>query len=1079
MTSAARAHLLATTLLMGAATLATPAFAQVQADNSGIRAGDATATQATTPGANAQGEVGMTTSEAAPVSDNSQGDIVVTGSLIKNPALIASSPVQVIGQEEIRLRQSNTAEEILRNLPGAVPSIGSAVNNGNGGASYVDLRGLGSFRNVVLLDGNRLVPSGLAGRVDLNNIPLALIERVDALTGGAATTYGADAVAGVVNFITRSDFSGLEATVSNQITERGDGAYFRGDITIGANFDDGRGNAVFSVGYQQADPVYQGEREQSFFGLNSINPNNLALAGSGTAVPSTVTGTRPIDPATGLPSTSASVANGGGRQIDPITGRAVAAYAPFNFNPFNIFQTPFERFNMYGAGHYDVSDTVEVYTRGLFSKNTVNTIIAPSGAFGIPVAIPLSNPYLPTALRQQYCAFDVDPRATIYRPRFSVAECNAAATATSVTDPNFRAVGVNSAATFVAADVNNDGTISAGEGFNSNPGVTLARRTTEVGPRISKYVTTIFDYKAGVRVGLTDSIKLDVSGAYGESENTSTQQGYTLNSRFASAVYATNTATCLGGSPVAGAAAIGAGTGCVPVNVFGPDGSIAQNQVPYLTAESTTTVRTTLAQARALLNGDVGFSSPFASNPIGFALGGEYRKYTASQRADSLAQANDLGGAGGASPNIDGGYQVSEAFGEIIAPLIENRPFFQMLSVEGGVRYSHYKVDTASAPTFNTTTYKGGANWEPVNGVKFRGTYQRAVRAPNISELFSPLNTTLTNLATDPCAGALPTTNANLRAVCLAQGAPIGTIGSIIDPTSAQANVTSGGNPNVRPETSDSYTLGLVLQPQSIIPGFSVTVDYYNIKVKGAITTPTPGDVISSCFGPAPYTNVSAAAASDPACTSIRRNSNTGGLDGLPALAPGLFAPLSNLGKLKTDGIDLGVNYRRDLGFTRLSLSFQGNWTNSSKFQATPTSFNRDCTGYYSVNCLSIQPEFYWNSRATFSFDAVDVSVLWRHIDGVRYEPDAGTLYSGVVTPLGGGTYDLNRIPAYNYIDLSTRFNVAENFDLTITVQNLFDKEPPFVGASAGSTSFNSGNTYPSTYDALGRRFAVGARLHF
>ncbi|RYD24110.1 MAG: TonB-dependent receptor, partial [Lysobacteraceae bacterium] len=457
--------------------------------------------------------------------------------------------------------------------------------------------------------------------------------------------------------------------------------------------------------------------------------------------------------------------------------------------------------------------------------------------------------------------------------------------------------------------------------------------------------------------------------------------------------------------------------------------------VPYLTAESTTTTRTSLAQAHALLTGDVGFSSPFASNPIGFAAGGEYRKYTASQRADSLAQANDLGGAGGASPNIDGGYQVSEAFGEIIAPLIENRPFFQLLSVEGGIRYSHYKVDSANSPTFNTTTYKGGATWEPANGIKLRGTYQRAVRAPNISELFSPQNTTLTNLATDPCAGALPTTNANLRAVCLGQGAPIGSIGSIADPTSAQANITTGGNLNLRPEKADSYTLGLVLQPQQLIPGFSVTVDYYNIKVKGAITTPTPGDIISACFGPAPYTSVSAAAATNPACTSIRRNSNTGALDGLAALAPGLFGALSNLGTLKTDGIDLGVNYRRDLGFTKLSLQFQGNWTNSSKFQATPSALNRDCTGYYSINCASIQPEFAWNTRATFSFDAIDLSVLWRHIDGVRYEPVAGTLYSGVVNPLGGGTYDLNRIPAYNFIDMSARFNVADNFDLTITVQ--------------------------------------------
>src|ERR671920_85691 len=158
------------------------------------------------------------------------------------------------------------AEELLRDLPGAVPSIGSAVNNGNGGASFADLRGLGNFRNLVLLDGGRVTPSSFVGRVDLNNIPLALVERVDTLTGGAATTYGADAVSGVINFITRSDFAGMEIGASNQITQRGDGHIFRVDATVGANFDDGRGNAVLSVGYQHADPVYQGAR---FFSRNT------------------------------------------------------------------------------------------------------------------------------------------------------------------------------------------------------------------------------------------------------------------------------------------------------------------------------------------------------------------------------------------------------------------------------------------------------------------------------------------------------------------------------------------------------------------------------------------------------------------------------------------------------------------------------------------------------------------------------------------------------------------------------------------------------------------------------------------
>ncbi|MEG8049673.1 TonB-dependent receptor [Sphingomonas aurantiaca] len=1034
MKSAARTHLLATTLLMGAASLATPAFAQVQGDTSGIRAGGATATPATTPGANAQGEVGMTTSEAAPTTENSQGDIVVTGSLIKNPALIASSPVQVIGQEEIQLRQSNTAEDILRTLPGAVPSIGSAVNNGNGGASYVDLRGLGSFRNVVLMDGNRIAPSGLAGRVDLNNIPLALVERVDTLTGGAATTYGADAVSGVVNFITRSDFSGLDASVSNQITERGDGSYFRGDITIGANFDDGRGNAVFSVGYQQSDAVYQGERDYSIQNYDSFSG---ATSGSGTTTPSVLT-------------------LGGRRQINPTTGALTTPVVPFNFNPYNIFQTPFERFNMYGAGHYDVSDTVEVYTRGLFSKNTVETIVAPSGVFGSQVVIPLSNPYLPAAARNQFCAAS----------NITQAQCDLAATASptvtvggvTTANPNFRTITTN-----------------------------LSRRTTEAGPRISNFQTTIFDYRAGVKVNLTDGLKLDVSGGYGESENTQTLQGYVLTSRVRSALYATNTTTCLSGAPLG--ASITAGSGCVPLNVFGADGSIAANQIPYITGESTTTIRTSLAQARAVLNGDFGFASPFATDSIGFAAGAEYRKYRASQRSDTLAQTSgELGGAGGAAPNIDGGYEVSEGFGELIAPLVQDRPFFQSLTLEAGVRYSHYKVFTASAPTFNTTTYKAGGSWEPANGLKFRGMYQRAVRAPNISELFAPPVSGLTNLSTDPCASfndrgerIAPTPTGNLAAICVAQGAPASQLGLIQTPTSGQAVATSGGNPNLRPEKSDSITAGVVIQPQQFLPGFSVTVDYYNIKIKRAITTPTPDDIINACF-------VTAPTATSAACTAIRREPVTGALSGDQSVFTGLPQPLSNLGMLKTDGIDLGVNYRtRLVDNVKLALSFTGNYTHDSKFQATPTSVNRECTGYYSVNCASIQPKFSWTSRATFSFfDNVDLSVLWRHVDKVRYEPlaitsAATTPFSGAVRggQLNGNTYNFGRIPSYDYIDLTARIGVAENFDFTITAQNLFDKQPPIVGSTVGSTLYNSGNTYPSTYDALGRRFAVGARLHF
>ncbi len=972
-----------------------------------------------------------------------ESTIVVTGSLITNPNIAQSTPVLVTTSEEIALRQNNVAEEVLRDIPGIVPNIGSAVNNGNGGASYVDLRGLGSNRNIVLLDGNRIAPSGLVGRVDLNNIPLALVDRVDALTGGASTTYGADAISGVVNFITKRDFSGVEISVGEKITEKGDGNYLRTDVTIGGNFEDGRGNAVLSVGYQESDPVYQGDRD---FSINNISSFSGTFGGSGTAVPSRITGTRPIDAATGLPSTNPAVLNGGTRQIDPATGRAVGTFALFNFNPYNIFQTPFRRYNMYAAARYEVNDHIELYTRGLFSKNTVSTIIAPSGSFGSSVTVNLNNPYLPAQLRNQFCAFNTStPASGLYTPLYTPATCAAAATATGTADPNYRTVTFN-----------------------------LSRRFVENGPRLSDFSTTIFDYRLGARGAINDHINYDIAGAYGESENRQTLGGYVLTSRVRQALLANNTTSCITNT-----------NGCVPINVFGAAGTISPAGAAFVQQESTTLIKTSLAQVRALVSGDFGLTIPSAADPINFAVGVEYRKYGASQRADALAkQAGELGGAGGAAPDITGGYDVYEAYGELVAPIVQDKPGFEDLTIKGGIRYSSYKVDAPSKPAYNTTTYKGEIAWSPIRDIKFRAGYSRAVRAPNISELFTPVTTGLTSLSSDPCAGAAPTTNANLRAVCIAQGAPAGTIGSILNPTAGQANNTTGGNLNVKPESSDSFTGGVVLTP-SAVRGLSLTVDYYRIKVKRAITAPTPGDVLGKCFG-AGNANITAASATNPDCIAvIRRNPVTGGLDGDPSTTLGLITQLTNAGQLKTSGIDLALNYRRDIGFAKLALTLSGNYTFESKFRSDatdPNSVDRDCTGYYSTNCGSLQPKFQWSQRTTLSFGDVDISALWRHIDSFIQEPldvTAGNGPAFVGTLPDGTVVNFQKIPSYDYLDLAVRFGITPKVDLTLGVNNVFNRKPPVVGSTVGPTSYNSGNTYPSTYDALGRDYAATVKVRF
>lgn len=983
-----RAHLLGSTLLVSAAVIASPALAQTTSQ----------------PDAAASGEQ---------AEQNTQGDIVVTGTLIRNPNLVSSSPVTVVNEEEIQLRGAQTAEQVLRSTPGVVPDVGSAVNNGNGGASNVNLRSLGANRNLVLLDGNRIVPSASDGTVDLNTIPLALVQRVDVLTGGASSTYGADAIAGVVNFVTKKDFAGLDASASQQITQRGDGNYFRADIAMGANFDDGRGNAVLALGYQEADAVYQGQRDFSTFAVNSSN--GRASGASPTSTP-----------------TAVGFDDGSFLQVNPTGSALVDQYAGFNFNPYNLLQLPFKKYSIYGAAHYDVSDTVEVYTRGMFSDTTATTIVAPSGIFGAGLTISANNPYLNDTIRGQICAAQ------------SIAAANC--TATSSTDLPLPAV---------------------------------YRRLVELGPRVDEFRYKMFDYQAGFRVNLTDSLKLDVSGSYGNSERLHSSSGYTLDNRFQQAltVDPTNPTQCLDPS-----------NGCVVLNLFGPAGSITSEQANFLNAANTDRLVTELSQAKGVLTGDFGYTVPFASQPISFAAGAEYRKYNFRQEPGAYAEQGQLGGAGGAVTRYSGAYDVKEVYGELIVPLISDRPFFHSLQLEGGIRYSDYKVDTAGSPGFSTTTWKAGGQWEPVSGFRFRGDYQRAVRAPNIFELFNPNVTQLTNLAAadDPCVGTAVTTNANLAAICLAQGAPATrvTSGTVSGPPAGQANVTSGGNLAIQPEVADTYTLGFVIQPRDMVPGLTLTIDYYNIKLNKAITTPTPDDILAGCFD-----TVTAGSATSPACQLIERNPVNGAIGGDTNSVRGFLSTLSNTGRIFTDGFDLNVNYTRDLGPAKLNLNFAGNYTMNSEFRSdvtNPVSQNRECVGYYSSNCSavsgSIVPKFYWNQRTTFSFDSVDFSVLWRHIGAVDYEPGLTPLFNGTITgsgPLVGKSYDFNHIGAYNYIDLATRFQIAEHFDLTITANNLFDKDPPVVGAQAGSTAFNSGNTFPSTYDALGRTFIVSGRIHF
>ncbi|MXO69208.1 TonB-dependent receptor [Altererythrobacter marinus] len=914
--------------------------------------------------------------------------IVVTGSRIANPNLEQSSPVQVVSADDIAIDQATNAEELLVDLPGVVPGFGNNVNNGSGGFAALNLRGLGTNRNLVLLDGTRVVPSTLTSTTDLNIIPVALVERVEVVTGGASSVYGADAIAGVANFVLKNDFQGAEVSSTMGITERGDGRRFRTDVTLGAGFDDGRGNVALSLGYQNVNPVLQGDREISrktlFVGGQEI--------GSGTSVPTRINGD----------------------QYDPASGDLVDTYNTFNFAPFNYFQTPLERFNVFATANYEVTDGVELYTKGMFTKATVQLQLAPSGLFGDAYQFPLNNPFLTDSIRNSICAEnDID-----------AATCAAAGAAADPNDPDYMEVPT-----------------------------TINRRLVEMGPRQTDYTTNQFQVWAGVRGNLTSLLEYDVYGTYGESDRNQRNMNWGLKSRVQQALRATDANTCADPS-----------NGCVPINLFGDGQSISPETVAFINQPAGNTVSTSLAVVSGSISGDLteeGFLG--AQTPIGIAIGAEYRDYSASQISDvSFGTQDEVLGTGAPSPSYSGGYDVKEVFGEIIIPLIEDS-FIRNATIEAGLRYSDY------SNTGTSLTWKAGGSIEPVDGFKFRGIYQKAVRSPNIAELFLPVTTGLATLATDPCQGAAPANDATLRSICLAQGAPAGSIGSIPAPSAGQVNATSGGNPDLDVETAKSYTLGVVLTP-SFVPRLVITADYYNIKITDAITTPTTNDILDPCFGP----DGNSPNPSAPECALVGRNPLNGSLNG-GGETTGLFLGLTNQGTIETSGVDARITYGMPTGFGGLDFDLGLNWVDEIKFKASPASINRECVGQYSSNCSffngEIVPEWAANARVTANLDDFGaISLRWRWIDKVVYEEILST--DGILE-------DYLEIPSAHYFDLNVRADVNDNMDVTFGVFNLFDKSPPNVSSYIGTTAQNSGNTYPSTYDVLGRRYSVTARLRF
>lgn len=936
-------------------------------------------------------------------------EILVTGSRIVDPNLEQASQVLVMSEAEILDRHALDAESLVGELPGMAPGINRSINNGSGGFASVNLRGLGDNRNIVLLDGQRIVPTNLEAVTDLNNIPMALVERVDIVTGGASSVYGADAVAGVTNFVTKRDFEGVQIAATTSATGEGDGQTDRIDITIGGNFEGGRGNAVLNLGYQTVDGVTQGERDFSRVATFGSTP-----LGSGTSVPTAINS----------------------EQYNPATGALDGEGNTYNYAPFNYFQTPLERFSAFAKAYHEISDNVEIYGNALYSRSIVDLQLAPSGMFGDTWQIPLNNPFLTDAIRNSICQNELN--------NIDQATCDAAGAAVNSQDPDYLEV----------------------------PTV-VNRRLVEQGNRETEYLTDAFQFTLGTRGDITDNMRFDVFGQYGESTRAQTNINWGLKSLLQQSLRATDADTC---DPTTNPA-----SGCVPINLFGSGEEISQGTIDFFNKPNGTTVKTSLAAVLATLSGEVDAPGFLPTDlPIGYAAGFEYREYTASQNADVAASTQDeVLGTGAPDPLFEGEYDVNEFFVETIVPIASDLTFAESLTLEAGVRFSDYST------TGSGTTWKAGGTWEPVEGFKIRSIFQESARSPNIFELFNPPTTGLSNLVFDPCQGNLAdgTTpnpaldNPDIRQICIAQGAPAAAVdnGLIPPPSANQINETSGGNTELDVETAESFTFGIVVTPNAL-PGLVVTVDYYSIEIEDAITTPGPGDIFDPCFGPgSPGDGFTNADPTAPGCALIGRNPLNGSLNG-GGDTLGLITQETNQGTLETSGIDLRIQYdmEADLGvITDLLFDFTANFTDELLFRASPTSINRECIGQFSPNCDPSLPEQTFNFRATALMgDWGDVSLLWRHQGEMVYEEILDN-------PFGGGGEEFLTMDAANYFDFTYTKRWGDQWTLSLLVVNLFEEDPPITGSFLGGTGWNSGNTYPSNYDTLGRRWSVTGTFRF
>jgi outer membrane receptor protein involved in Fe transport len=967
-------------------------------------------------------------------ADDTISEVVVTGSRIAQPNLTTTSPVTSVTAADIATQGVSRIEDLINQLPQAFAAQNATVSNGSTGTATVDLRGLGSVRTLVLVDGRRLPYGGVtsaSAAPDLNMIPSALVERVEVLTGGSSAVYGSDAVSGVVNFIMKKNFEGIQidgqysvyqhendysgpgavqlrTTIENRAKTNpsqfvmpgksgtdGDGR--QGSIIMGVNSEDGRGNITAYAVYSTNNAILQANRDFSACTLAANPTTSFACGGSGTAYPGTFTQDF------GATTTYTVAGTGAGRTFRPF----VNATDQYNFGPLNYFLRPDDRYSLGANGHYELSEHADVYTQLMFTDDRSVAQIAPGGAFFDTSTINCDNPLL--SAQQRSLLLDVaNPVEALQSQPF----CTPANIAAGASTPFY-----------------------------------IGRRNVEGGGRQQDFHKNTFRGVLGVKGDIVTGWAYDISTQFSRVTVDQKTLNYFTKTRLKRAVDVVTDPTT--GQPVCRSVLDGTDADCVPYNAFDVNGvtpaALAYLQAPGIQAGVIDQNVTTAAITGDL--GTIGLKIPSATEAVQIAFGAEQRRDKLENTTDALQAADELSGAGGAVIGISGHTLVDDYFAELSIPIVQDKPGFQQLGLDLAYRYSDYGAVT-------TDTYKLSGDYAPVSDIRFRASYQRAVRAANIVELFTAQGFNLFDLDGDPC-GPNPTAS---QAACVATGVPVGNYGgNALTSPAGQYQFLQGGNPNLKPEESDTYSYGFVFTP-GFVPGLSVTVDYYDIKIEDTVASFGAENTLVAC-----YENNDQAA-----CSRILRNPL-----GQLWTGDGNVVDLNtNIGSLQTKGVDVALAYTGlDIGAAG-SLSFNLTGTYLDELVINPGGGlpAYDCKGKFAGQCTSGAvtgvPSPSWRHMARIGWTTpfnVDVSLSWR--------------YFGSVTQIGAAANRIDRHFSHeNYFDLFGSWAMTDMATVRLGINNILDNDPQ-LSASVGTTG--NGNTFPQTYDALGRYIFTGLTIKF